>query len=65
MTKPTFVTSVQTEKRSKVFWAFSDSWVLAKRSIKHITRNLDQLFAIGLFPIMFFLLFNVMFLAVR
>lgn len=61
MTTPTFVTSVQTEKRSKVFWAFSDSWVLTKRSIKHITRNLDQLFSIGLFPIMFFLLFNYVF----
>ena len=61
MTTPTFDTSVQTEKRSKTFWAFSDSWVLAKRSIKHITRNLDQLFSIGLFPIMFFLLFNYVF----
>src|SRR5918997_7053121 len=61
MTKPSFITSVQTEKHSKIFWALSDSWVLAKRSIKHITRNLDQLFAVALFPIMFFLLFHFVF----
>ena len=61
MTKPSFITSVQTEKHSKIFWALSDSWVLAKRSIKHITRNLDQLFAVALFPIMFFLLFRYVF----
>jgi ABC-2 type transport system permease protein len=53
--------NVQTEKHSKIFWALSDSWVLAKRSIKHITRNLDQLFAVALFPIMFFLLFRYVF----
>ena len=59
MTKPPFVTDdVRVEKRSKVFWAISDSWVLAKRSIRHITRNLDQLMSVALFPIMFFLLFR-------
>jgi ABC-2 type transport system permease protein len=52
---------VQTEKHSKVFWTLSDSYVLAKRSIKHITRNLDQLFSVALFPIMFFLLFRYVF----
>lgn len=58
-----FITAnnVQTEKHSKVFWALSDSCVLAKRSIKHITRNLDQLFSVALFPIMFFLLFRYVF----
>src|ERR687894_181176 len=58
-----FITTnnVQTEKHSKVFWALSDSRVLAKRSIKHITRNLDQLFSVALFPIMFFLLFRFVF----
>jgi ABC-2 type transport system permease protein len=59
MTKPSFITDdVQTEKRSNLFWVFSDSWVLATRSIKHITRSLDQLLAVALFPIMFFLLFR-------
>jgi ABC-2 type transport system permease protein len=58
-----FITAnnVQMEKHSSIFWTFSDSWVLAKRSIKHITRNLDQLFAVVLFPIMFFLLFRYVF----
>jgi ABC-2 type transport system permease protein len=65
MTRPSssFINAkdVQTEKHSKVFWALSDSYVLAKRSIKHITRNLDQLFSVALFPIMFFLLFRYVF----
>ena len=69
MTRPSssssssFITAnnVQMEKHSSIFWTFSDSWVLAKRSIKHITRNLDQLFAVALFPIMFFLLFRYVF----
>ena len=66
MTRPSsssFITAnnVQMEKHSIIFWTFSDSWVLAKRSIKHITRNLDQLFAVALFPIMFFLLFRYVF----
>jgi ABC-2 type transport system permease protein len=62
MTKSSsFITSVQTEKHSRIFWVLSDSCVLAKRSIKHITRNLDQLFAVALFPIMFFLLFRYVF----
>ena len=58
-----FITTnnVQTENHSKVFWTLSDSCVLAKRSIKHITRNLDQLFSVALFPIMFFLLFRYVF----
>jgi ABC-2 type transport system permease protein len=59
---PSFITTdVQPEKRSKPFWALSDSWVMAKRSIQHITRNLDQLMSVALFPIMFFLLFRFVF----
>ncbi len=56
-----FITEVKTEKRSGIFWTISDSWVLAKRSIKHITRNLDQLMSAAMFPIMFFLLFRYVF----
>lgn len=52
---------LQPEKHSKIFWALSDSWVLTKRSVKHITRNLDQLMSVALFPIMFFLLFRYVF----
>jgi ABC-2 type transport system permease protein len=61
MTKPSFNINMQRERRSNLFWALSDSWVLAKRSVKHITRNLDQLFSVALFPIMFFLLFRYVF----
>jgi ABC-2 type transport system permease protein len=61
MLKASFNPYIQSEKRSKLFWALSDSWVLAKRSIKHITRNLDQLFSVALFPMMFFLLFRYVF----
>src|SRR5918995_1443750 len=61
MLKASFNPNIQSEKRSKLFWALSDSWVLAKRSIKHITRNLDQLFSVALFPMMFFLLFRYVF----
>ena len=56
-----FIASIKPEKHSKFFWVLSDSWVLARRSVKHITRNLDQLLAVGLFPIMFFLLFRFVF----
>jgi ABC-2 type transport system permease protein len=56
-----FKTTVQIEKHSKLYWQLSDSWELSKRSIKHITRNLDQLFSVALFPIMFFLLFRYVF----
>lgn len=44
-----------------IFWTFSDSFILAKRSIKHIVRNLDQMLSVVLFPIMFFLLFRYVF----
>jgi ABC-2 type transport system permease protein len=52
---------VNPESRSRLFWLISDSWVLAKRSIRHITRNLDQLLSAVLSPIMFFLLFRFVF----
>jgi ABC-2 type transport system permease protein len=61
MLKASFDPHIQSEKRSKLFWALTDSWVLARRSIKHITRNLDQLFSVALFPMMFFLLFRYVF----
>jgi ABC-2 type transport system permease protein len=47
---------VQPEHRSRLFWAFSDSWKMTKRSIQHITRSLDQLISAALFPIMFMIL---------
>src|SRR5919112_5857463 len=61
MTRPSFRTNIKPENRSRFYWMLSDSVVLAQRSIKHITRNLDQLFSVALFPIMFFLLFRYVF----
>ena len=60
-TTPFINNDVKPESHSRLFWLISDSWVLAKRSIRHITRNLDQLFSVALFPIMFFLLFRYVF----
>lgn len=39
-----------------IFWAINDSWLMAKRSIMHIIRSLDQVLSLLLFPIMFMLL---------
>lgn len=48
-------------RHSPLFWALSDSWVLTRRSIKHITRNLDQLLSLIIMPVMFLLLFRYVF----
>lgn len=37
-------------------WAINDTWLMAKRSIMHIIRSLDQVMSLLLFPIMFMLL---------
>ncbi len=50
------LTQAQPEKRSYLFWLFSDSWVMTKRSITHIIRSLDQVMSLIMFPIMFMLL---------
>lgn len=52
----TILTQAQPEKRSSLYWAFSDSWVMTKRSVTHIIRSLDQVLSLILFPIMFMLL---------
>lgn len=52
---------LNTKISSKIFWTLSDYLVLITRSIRHITRNLDQLFSVALFPIMFLLLFRYVF----
>jgi ABC-2 type transport system permease protein len=48
-------------KRSQVYWAFADSFVLIKRSILHIVKNMDQLLSVAFQPIMFTLLFRYVF----
>lgn len=44
-----------------IFWWLDNSWVLSQRSIRHITRNLDQLLSIAIMPVMFLLLFRYVF----
>ncbi len=48
--------NIHPEQRLTLSWILSDSWVMTKRSIRHITRSLDQLLAVALFPIMFLIL---------
>lgn len=55
MSKSTAAT-IETENRSALFWLFSDTFLMAKRSIIHIVRSLDQLMSLVMFPIMFMLL---------
>lgn len=50
------VSDVRPENHSTLFWALSHSWLLTRRSIRHITRSLDQVLSLVLFPIMFMLL---------
>src|SRR5690606_4382560 len=42
-------------------WAFSDTWVLVKRSLEHIFKNTDQILGLTIQPIMFLLLFRYVF----
>jgi ABC-2 type transport system permease protein len=51
-----FLSPPLAECRSSIFWLLSDSWIMAKRSIMHIVRSLDQVLSLILFPIMFMLL---------
>jgi len=53
--------AVQPMKRSKLYWLFSDSWVLTQRSLRHIFTNIDQMFGLTIQPVMFMLLFRYVF----
>jgi ABC-2 type transport system permease protein len=44
------------ENTSQIFWYVSDCWIMARRSILHIMRSLDQLMSVAMFPVMFMLL---------
>lgn len=47
--------------QSKAYWAIMDTWVLIVRSLKHISKNPDQLLGLTIQPIMFMLLFRYVF----
>lgn len=53
--------SIAQDKRSGALWTLSDALVLIKRSVRHITRNMDQLLGVIFQPIMFMLLFRYVF----
>ena len=48
-------------ERPEVFWMVDNYWVLTKRSLKHIIRNLDQMLSVFIMPVMFLLLFRYVF----
>lgn len=52
---------VQPEKRSSLYWAFSDFGILIKRSMVYIIRNMDQMLSTLFMPIMFLLMFRYVF----
>lgn len=54
-------TMVKPMQRSSIYWAFTDSFELVKRSLRHIFRNADQAASVVLTPIMFLLLFRYVF----
>ncbi|CAN5196019.1 multidrug efflux ABC transporter permease LieB [soil metagenome] len=53
--------SFKPEKRSKFYWAFSDSLTMIRRNLTHIINNMDQLLSVAIQPIMFMLLFRYVF----
>lgn len=56
MSKLAALAPVKPQQRAGLAWAISDTWLMAKRSITHIIRSLDQVLSLLLFPIMFTLL---------
>ncbi len=56
MNEASLLAPVQSESRSNLYWLISDSWLMAKRSIMHIIRSVDQVMSLIMFPIMFMLL---------
>jgi ABC-2 type transport system permease protein len=53
--------TVRPLRRSKAYWAITDAFVLIRRSLTHIFKNMDQLLAVAFQPIMFTLLFRYVF----
>lgn len=49
------------KNHSSLYWALHDTWVLILRSLKHITKNMDQLLGLTIQPVMFMLLFGYVF----
>ena len=54
-------TGVQPLRRNRLYWAFADALVLAKRQLKHIPRVPEELVFAIIQPVMFVLLFRYVF----
>jgi ABC transporter DrrB family efflux protein len=61
MARPYTSTTVQPLRRSRLYWAFADALVLAKRNLVQIPRIPEQLIFATIQPIMFVLLFRYVF----
>lgn len=48
--------SLNSKANSSFWWALNDCWEMTRRSVRHITRSLDQVMSLILFPVMFMLL---------
>jgi len=48
-------------EKNNIYFVFSDTIVLIIRSLKHIFKNIDQLLALTIQPVMFMLLFGYVF----
>jgi len=57
----TIIKRKESQNHGKIYYAFLDTWVLVLRSIRHITKNPDQLLGSTIQPIMFMLLFSYVF----
>jgi ABC-2 type transport system permease protein len=51
-----YVTLINKDNQSSLYWVINDALEMTKRSVRHITRSLDQVLSLILFPIMFMLL---------
>lgn len=59
--RSSLLVETQPVERPEIFWMLDNYWVLTKRSLKHITRNIDQMLSTFLMPVMFLLLFRYVF----
>src|SRR6476646_9101017 len=53
--------TLQPQRRSRLYWAISDTFVIAKRNLMHIPRIPMQLLDVTIQPIIFVLLFRYVF----
>ncbi len=50
------IVDIPVQNGFSLYWTIVDSWRLAKRSMLHVIRSLDQVMSLVMFPVMFMLL---------